>query len=323
MADIVTEQNDESPAPRPTRIPRVRRPRAVESNEAGESNITHIGATTAVQPSLLPLARPEVTVTFLNVEDFYCPSFEPDPSLVKSISDLGVLEPIQVSESQVSVGGARYFIKKGRHRLMAARAAGIELVPCVVSGIDLETPLVRLVLKHRQRENLAAEYEAVEALLKILAADGLAAYREVSRATGLSTAGIRECLSLRALIEPLMLALQDGKILGKIALRCATFPEDIQRQLADILERTGNLTGKDIRAVRDAGAAAVDVQQSSVQFVKWRPIVEEVREALESSVNNADQDARSESDVENLIVACHEAVRQLTALLGSGDDVDE
>lgn len=240
--------------------------------------------------------------------------------LVASIAAIGVLEPVLLEPMSTS----EYAVKKGRRRVLAARMAGLTEIPASVTSLHIQGPLVRLVTIGRRRQNVAAEFEAIERLLGSLDADDLGAYRIVSQATGLDLDTIKDRIALRALIEPLMQGLADGKLAPAPALKCAALARPIQEQLADILEKNGKLTPKDVRAIRGGAEQSEMDLRADVSFTakKWRPVVEEILEHLGPLVDQAEQTAGSvtlPASIDHLIAACHEIRRQLAELVKDED----
>lgn len=238
-----------------------------------------------------------------------------DKALVDSIRDIGLLEPVHVEQD-----GQYFYVREGRKRVAACHAAGLTEIPAVVITSQVEPGLPRLVMAGHRKPNMWIELQAIESLLKALEKDGLGAYREISRVTGLTLDDIKVRLSLRKLIEPLALALAQDQIANATALRCAVLPDDKQHKLAAILRDSGKLTSKDVREVRDEGLGGEARATASFQFSKWRPVAEEVRDALQDAVTAADRETPDPAAVDNLIVAVHETVRRLTELLAKPDD---
>ena len=70
--------------------------------------------------------------------------------LAQSIRDQGVLQPILV----VPHGAGRYRIVAGERRWRAARAAGLETVPCIVRDMDVIQQMEIALIENLQREDL-------------------------------------------------------------------------------------------------------------------------------------------------------------------------
>lgn len=70
--------------------------------------------------------------------------------LAQSIRDQGVLQPILVAPH----GAGRYRIVAGERRWRAARAAGLESVPCIVRDMDVIQQMEIALIENLQREDL-------------------------------------------------------------------------------------------------------------------------------------------------------------------------
>ncbi len=70
--------------------------------------------------------------------------------LADSIREQGILQPLLV----VVTGGGRYRIIAGERRYRAARAAGLETVPCIVKDIDVIHQMEVALIENLQREDL-------------------------------------------------------------------------------------------------------------------------------------------------------------------------
>ena len=70
--------------------------------------------------------------------------------LAQSIRDQGVLQPLLV----VATDGGRYRIVAGERRWRAARAAGLERVPCMVRDLDEKQQMEIALIENLQREDL-------------------------------------------------------------------------------------------------------------------------------------------------------------------------
>ena len=70
--------------------------------------------------------------------------------LAQSIKEQGILQPILVTP----VKGGRYRIVAGERRWRAARAAGLNTVPCIVREMDIPTQMEIALIENIQREDL-------------------------------------------------------------------------------------------------------------------------------------------------------------------------
>ncbi len=70
--------------------------------------------------------------------------------LAQSVKEQGILQPILVTPTS----GGRYRIVAGERRWRAARAAGLNAVPCIVRELDVVTQMEIALIENIQREDL-------------------------------------------------------------------------------------------------------------------------------------------------------------------------
>jgi ParB/RepB/Spo0J family partition protein len=76
--------------------------------------------------------------------------------LAQSIREMGVIQPIVVELSPDPDINHRYILHAGERRLRAAKMAGLEVIPAIVSGESSQTDrLVRALVENVQREDMA------------------------------------------------------------------------------------------------------------------------------------------------------------------------
>jgi ParB/RepB/Spo0J family partition protein len=173
-----------------------------------------------------------------------------DHDLVRSIGELGVLEPVILEIAGDGDDAYRYDIIDGRRRTAAAQAAGLKSIPARVVEIDgwLGREVIGILLNEQRGPNPVSELQAIEAMMAAGKSE-----RDISRATGMDAATIRKRLKLTRLIAPLREALDRGDVKASLAESIAVLPEALQGQLADLLaetKRPGGLTHADVAAVR-------------------------------------------------------------------------
>jgi ParB/RepB/Spo0J family partition protein len=163
-------------------------------------------------------------------------------ALVESVKNYGVLEPILLIES-----GGGYVIAAGRKRIIAAKLAGLPLIPALVWPAGWAREEVLALTENAVRyENPAADLAAIETLL----ADG-ATEEEISRATGMTRQTLKSRLRLQSLVPALRAALDAGKIKPSVAELAARLAPDLQTQLVAQLDETGRIKVKDVHAARE------------------------------------------------------------------------
>lgn len=106
---------------------------------------------------------PEAEESLNNVQEIAIGDIDPNPDqprrtfqeesiaqLAQSIREQGVLQPILVAPQN----GGRYRIVAGERRWRAARAAGLETVPCMVRDMDVIQQMEIALIENLQREDL-------------------------------------------------------------------------------------------------------------------------------------------------------------------------
>jgi ParB/RepB/Spo0J family partition protein len=175
----------------------------------------------------------------------------PDPGLVASIRQHGVLQPVLL----IRAGSGALWVAEGRRRIKAARLAGMPAIPAwVTDGEDGLAAALGLVTHGTRRDNPAAELDAIERLLALGASEQVIALE-----TGLRVQTIRQRLCLGRLDHRLRQALRLGRLAVGVAEQAAKLPSPSQQRLADRLAATGKVTSADVaaeRQVRTEQAAA-------------------------------------------------------------------
>ena len=110
--------------------------------------------------------------------------------LAQSIKDQGILQPILVTP----VKGGRYRIVAGERRWRAARAAGLNAVPCIVREMDVVTQMEIALIENIQREDLNPLEEA-QALARLIE-EFMLTHAQAAEAVGRSRAAVSNLLRL-------------------------------------------------------------------------------------------------------------------------------
>lgn len=123
---------------------------------------------------------------------------EPDPELVASVRELGVLEPVGVrwEEGPTCVYGFR--------RVRAARAAGLEAIPCVYVEGDETIQRLANIAENYHRRNLRP-WELAESLHELSQATGEAP-EELGRKAGVSPEYAAQLVRVRRRLAPMVWA---------------------------------------------------------------------------------------------------------------------
>jgi ParB-like chromosome segregation protein Spo0J len=181
------------------------------------------------------------------------PGLEPDAELKASVKRLGkVLSPITVQVDGPLLNplsgfasSDRMTVIDGNRRLKAARAAGLETIPAMVYQMDGSSAAITLMMNAVRSDNPLHELASIESMIRFGADEKL-----IANATGMPVATIRKRLKLQALILPLRLGVDQGKIAVSVAERAATLPPALQAQLSATYAKNGKLTAHDVADVK-------------------------------------------------------------------------
>ncbi|MFN2515538.1 MAG: ParB/RepB/Spo0J family partition protein [Pyrinomonadaceae bacterium] len=166
--------------------------------------------------------------------------------LTASIAEKGVLEPLLVKPSR-STG--RWMIIAGERRFRAARAAGLEEVPCVEMDIDEGSVAEIALIENMQRKDLTV-WEEADGLMALCERFGYT-HEEVARKVGKSRSTVTEALSIAAIPADVRDLCRQADVSAKsMLLQIVRQPdEEGMRRLAKQITSKG-LTRDDAREVR-------------------------------------------------------------------------
>lgn len=171
---------------------------------------------------------------------------DPEPVLVRVAERFGLPQRILVAPGGDESDGAYQVLEDARW-VQAAREAGIGKVPVRVLDVQgLSADLLVLILNQQRPANVAAQADALERLLAAGIPDG-----ELARASGMTRGRIRRLAGLLELDPDLRQALREDRIKAQVAFTAAELAGDVQATLAATLEREGQLTGADVKRVRE------------------------------------------------------------------------
>lgn len=212
--------------------------------------------------------------------------------LAESIKARGVLQPLIVKR----LDGDSFLLVAGERRYRASHLAGLEIVPAILTGDDVQEIAL---IENLQREDLNPLEEA-QALLELQKERGYTQER-LSAIVGKSRVSVTEILSLNALPDEIKEECRTSDIAKKSQLLQVVREKDPARQLS-LWEsiKTGTVTVKDARKqrkkktqqgrpklakktfeVEDLGA------QITVTFHKSRATREEYIKALQAATREA------------------------------------
>jgi len=162
-------------------------------------------------------------------------SVNPTPQMVASVKKYGILQPIILCDKTLIAG---------RRRVLAAKMAGLEVVPARIFVDTVPNVALSLVENEQRRQNPLSDLHSVEALLN----EGKDE-KGITAATGMTPQRIRKILSVRNLSPVLRKAFEDGIIKYSVASIAAKKPKRIQEKLVDLLAEEGVLRVKDVHQV--------------------------------------------------------------------------
>lgn len=166
--------------------------------------------------------------------------------LAQSIREQGVLQPLLVTPT----GDGRYRIVAGERRWRAARAAGLETVPCVVRELDLAQQMEIALIENLQREDL----NPIEAAQGIRALMQQCGYTQETVATRLSKSrpAVANLLRLLTLPESVTALVSAGTLSAGHARVLAGLDDD---ELKETLARRCVEEGWSVRQMEQYAAA--------------------------------------------------------------------
>ncbi len=134
-------------------------------------------------------------------------SFDTDKlnELAASVKRHGIVQPLIVKRN-----GLRYTIIAGERRFRAARIAGLDTVPVIVSNLDENAIMEVALIENIQRENLNPIEEA--AAIRFLMEQHDLTQEEVSERIGKSRPAIANALRLLSLEKPVLELIKTGKL---------------------------------------------------------------------------------------------------------------
>lgn len=176
--------------------------------------------------------------------------------LIESVRKYGVWHPLVVVGTGPD-GHQPYIVKDGQRRLDAARRTKTELVPIILTTKDQAEAVSRAVLQlhFTRKPSPAVEY------LEIAKMEGSA--QTIAGQLHISKTKVEQYLRLTTLPEPLHKAFCEERITWTQAQAIVKLDKAAQARLIEVLEKSGNITGDDIRVAqqvkRDAAKAGLTV----------------------------------------------------------------
>ena len=156
-------------------------------------------------------------------------------SLAGSISQLGVLQPIIVTE--LADGSGMYRIIAGERRWRAARIAGLSEVPAIVIEADDRKMTELSLIENLQREDLDPIEEAEG--YKTLMDNYHLTQEEAAERVGKSRSAVANSLRLLGLCPEVRQMLQNGDLSGGHARALLPLKADLQLDAANLIVKQG------------------------------------------------------------------------------------
>ena len=163
-------------------------------------------------------------------------------SLVASIEEVGILQPVLVRE----VDGGQYELIAGERRWRAARRAGLRRIPVLVKDVDDSNSLRQALVENLQRENLSPLEEA--AAYQQLIEDFSLTHDEIAAHVGKSRANVTNTLRLLQLPASVQKAVAGGLLSAGHARALLGTPD---RSFQEALAKRAGSEGLPVRVVED------------------------------------------------------------------------
>ncbi len=199
-------------------------------------------------------------------------SIDPDPDqprknigdisdLKASIAEHGIIQPIIVAVAH----DERYRLIAGERRFTAAKALGLETVPCIVRTVEEHRVLEVQLVENLHRKDLNPVEEATT--YKRLIEDFGLSQRDLATRLGKSAATINQTLRILSLPETIIESVQTSEQISRSVLLEIAKLESEQEQI-EMFEgaRTGKLTVKGARDKKVGGSQTLPLARTRFPF---------------------------------------------------------
>ena len=172
--------------------------------------------------------------------------------LVKSIKEVGLINPVIVRPLDGTEG--KYEIISGHRRVHAAKKLGLKKVQCTVHYIDRDAATLLMVESNSQRTELLPSEKAfayrmrTEALSRqnkdagpVVPQNGRTT-ETVGAENGESYKTVQRYIRLTYLVPELLDFVDKGKIKLRPAVEMSYLPEEVQRDIVDVIDGMGGET---------------------------------------------------------------------------------
>lgn len=169
--------------------------------------------------------------------------------LAASIREAGIIQPLVVSMTD----GGRYSLIAGERRLRAARLAGLVSVPVVVRQAEPENAFIMALVENIQREDLNP-VEQARAFARLSREFGLK-QDDIAKRVGRQRSTVANSLRLLKLEQPVLDALEDGRLAEGTARTLIGLDPARQRQMLEVILERGLTTREAEEMIRRTEAA--------------------------------------------------------------------
>ena len=218
--------------------------------------------------------------------------------LAESIRSLGIIQPLTVRQTAFN----RYEVVSGERRLRAAKIAGLEKVPCIVTGINsFENDLAALI-ENVQREDLNF-YEEALAYRRIMDEYGLS-QEELAKKVGKKQSTISNLIRLLGLSDEVMEVILENNLSQRHARCLLSLPDSKTRLKAaeEIARRDLNVKNSEALVKRLKDEVVINSSRTNVKNVfNYKIYTNTIKQAYTSIYNTGLDCDYSENDFDDRI----------------------
>jgi ParB family transcriptional regulator, chromosome partitioning protein len=234
--------------------------------------------------------------------------------LAASIRAHGVLQPIRVRAS----GGGRYEIIAGERRWIAARQAGLGVVPALIAASDDQHAYVESLVENVQREDLNP-LDRAHALRHLRVNLGLQSWEDVGRVVGITRQHVYNLLRITELPQHLQDDVRAGDLTEKHARALLLMRSDPEAQNELWEQIHGDALSGDaaLEAAQAARAGAPATARREVRMAEQRRTVDAVPDdaVAEADLGDDERLVGDESHIAAIRAESHRVVDAVDLLL--------
>jgi ParB-like chromosome segregation protein Spo0J len=221
----------------------------------------------------------------------------PSPALVRVVERFGLPErPLVATRAEGDED--EYQVLRGGAWIRAAREAGLDRIPVRAMELpDLQAAFLALVLNQPQAADVAAQADALQALLEAGVDE-----QDVARASGLGRGRLHRLGSLLELHPVLRQALREGCLRPQVAFAVSGLSPSSQDELAALYQREGELTTADLKRLgEDASDPDGDAPAEVEMVADGSPPAAPGRDAATEAGHREDPAARARRQAAELL----------------------